>query len=679
MIDTATLQNHADLLNTPGQSFRLYVGFGHPVPIVTDARLETPPKTYYPEKFQRVPIRPAAIFGPNRISFVGDVLRFYGGRSANRWRRPCSNHTWKVFKDGVDVTNDFAYVSSTNTTNDFVQTYPVEPQPAVFTVNFAQPGIYQIQLTVTGQYGDKSSTHTGYRQVIVYPSRMEAPAQVVEISGLSGGMSQGGWGCSLRLRGDCSALLKATEVNGYIPVVIIAETYYEQSDRQWSPYTIGPEYFDGPYDNHFDDPRVLFNGYVDRGTIEVDVDHSEVRFDCRTPDMILEQAYTHVVGFFEHKNNGAGITFNDLMYHDVVRYMLLEKSNFGDYHDLRFYHNWGLLPWGTYTENYQGQSAGNGSYVIDNDQIPNQEYRDWTFNNGQFWSNIRDGADNQFEFAYFSREGALHIHPDRTMWYPQVFYDTNSINQWDPLSQRYSGAYSAYDEPLCRVPVGPADVPIATIADRKNPGSSANPWATGVWGGAPVQVPLRLTVSERLGAVPSYYKLVGNTSFWNEEWGADYPQAATDEKNGHWLLAGPWSLVQGKYWSDQNKDRAWRNLWRFAARGYAAVRSRYSLSITFGLHLYFRPADMIELIHSDASGRYAFEHTNVPTNWFEVDGIAYTINQEAQTWTTQYQLRQVTVYDAPVPTIPPLGKGSRQSVVMNGLLLALRGGRPTVG
>ncbi len=653
----ASRAEDALFLNKPVSDFRIYVGFGNEVRIISDGRLETPPKTYEPKPRGKVPVAPTVVMGPNRIGFVGEGVVFYGGRSYGRWRNAAYGHTWRVLHNGVDVTSDTAHVLSTILDEDLVQTYLVEPQMAYFIPLFAQPGIYVVELTVQYDFESYHGTHTGTRQVIVYQDRDTAAAGVVEIGNLSGGISQGGWGCSLRIRGDLSFILSARDVVGYIPVVLMVETYYPNAGEM-QQIDIGPNFHTGAIE--LDDPRIIFNGYIDRASIEEDVDHAEVRFECRTADMLLGDLNTHVVGFFESSNDGKGITFNDLMVADVYRYMLQVKSNYADFHDIRLYHNWGLLPWASHTVNYQGTTAGGGSYTIDNDLVPNNEYKDWTFNNGQYWSNLHDGADNQFEFCYVTREGTLMTVPDRNMWPPQVFYDTNSVNNW--TGSAYDGAHytlSDPDQPFSIVPIGPEDTPIATICAVKNPYallfSTGNVWDVDAWTGAPVHVPLRITAQERLGAVTSYYKIVGSLSFWAEEWGADYPQNATDPALGLWLNSGPWTLVQGKYWSDQDRDKAWRNIWRFAARGYQSARSRYTVEVAYGMHFYFRECDMVELVYADKAGRMIFAPPDNPlqrTNWFEVQGISYNINLDAQTWQTNYQLREVTVYTAPDVTIP---------------------------
>jgi hypothetical protein len=497
-------------------------------------------------------------------------------------------------------------------------------------VIFAQAGIYEVRLTVYQDGMPSVLPHTGIRQVVVFESREKASTGVVEIANLSGSVSGGGWSCSMRVRGDLSFLMNARELEGYIPVIIGCDTVYrvkQGGEPTWVEANIGPEWHVG---RAWDDPFILFNGYIDSESISIDYDHSEATFSCRTPEMMLEAMQTHVVGFFGHKNDGLGVTFNDLVVGDVYSYMLKEKSNFADYHDVLMYYNSGYVPNGSsWSASYHGQSAGNGTYTLDSDQVPNMEYRDWTFNQGQYWSNIRDGAENQFEFAFCERDGAVSIYPDRNMWYPQVFLDTNTI-------ESTYGASATSD----LVPLRPRDTPIGTLAKQRNPLNANAPWNLSEWTGAPVSVPERMTVRAKLSGLPSYYKLVASLSFWNEEWGADYPKNATDPDAGLWLLSGNWVLVQGKYWSDQDKQKAWRNLWRFAARGYEAVRSRYVVEATFGLHTYWRLCDMVEVVYEDPQGRFELmppAEGQPRRNWFEVQGITYNINLEQNTWRTTYQ------------------------------------------
>ena len=163
-------------LNKSVSDFRVYIGFGNEVRIVSDGRLDTPPKTYEPKKFGKVPVAPTAVMGPNRIGFVGEGVTFYGGRSYGRWRLAAYGHSWRVLHNGTDVTANTDYVTSALTSDDEIQTYLVEPQPAYFTPIFAQPGIYVVELTVQHDFESYHGTHIGTRQVIVYESRDTAAA-----------------------------------------------------------------------------------------------------------------------------------------------------------------------------------------------------------------------------------------------------------------------------------------------------------------------------------------------------------------------------------------------------------------------------------------------------------------------------------------------------------------------
>ena len=288
----------------------------------------------------------------------------------------------------------------------------------------------------------------------------------------------------------------------------------------WARRELGPNWQSGKYE---DDPRIVFSGYLDKGSITQTHDDGSVTFACRTSDMILENMQSHTVGFFESAVDGSGMIFNDLVTHDVINFMLKEFSNFADWHDTRMFYN-----------QYAGPTANGGT--------PGIEYKDWTWNQGMYWSNIRDTAANEFYLAYVDQRSALHVVPDRNMWRADTFYH-------HPLSKV--------------VPMVPENEPIAIV--------SAVPSLT-----EPVCVPLEIRVSERLSTGVSYYKLVASLSFWNEEWGADYPHGQPRAASGRWVLDS------GRYYSNQDRSAAWTMLWEFAARGYAAINSRYSLEGSTG-------------------------------------------------------------------------------------------------
>jgi hypothetical protein len=571
-------------LNSLGQTYRLHVAFLDEIRIVTDVNMRTEPVAIYPSAHNMVPYRPTVVMGPHRIGFAGEPLRFYGGYSYGRWREAAINHSWTA-----------TGTSNIMTTLDTTQVYPNGPQPAIADITWDTPGNYEVSLSV----GDQAShPHVGKRKVCIYPAidynvdGNMTNTDVIQVSSITGGIEQGGWNCSIKLIGDLSYLLNAREVQGYIPVVVWAEPWWETGDREWTQKAIGLNW---QPDDYRDDPRIVFSGYLNTASIEIDDSMEVATFECRTADMLLEQIQTGTYGFFENVIDGKGIIFNDLQTHDVIRHMLQEHTNWIDWHDTRLFYT-------VYNT------------VDDNNVSGTQmEYQDWTFNAGMYWSNIRDIAANQFERAWVTPQGCLIVMPDRNMWFPEVWYrNPNRVETRLPLEA----------------------APVGIVAKEY---------------GTNVAVPMKLSVSERLTGDVAYYKIIASLSYMNQEWGADWPQGGTP-----YPTSGRWVLVQGKYYSDDDKTINWENLWKFAARGYAASNAHYSITLVYGFHTYWRPGDIIEVLYEDPSHRLNFAVTDPVTNWFEVEQITYEPNIEAGQWRTTYVLRELTTYAAPTPTIPPL-------------------------
>jgi hypothetical protein len=539
----------------------------------------------YPEDLGMVPNRATVNMGPHRIGFVGEPVVFYGGYSYQRWRVAAKGHQWSATGSPI------IYLAS-----DLGQQYYGGPQPSRAQFIWNTPGIYEVSLSA-GQAdphepnnGVTTARHTGTRQVIIFPSREQAYSGIVDVSGVTGSIDQGGWSCSLRAKNTLDFLMDARTLQGYIPVIVYVDQWFEESYGTWTRHEIGPNWQSG--DNR-DDPRILFSGYLNNASIVENHDDNSVTFQCRTADMILENMQSHTVGFFESAVDGSGMIFNDLMTHDVARFMLQEYSNFTQWHDTRFFYN---------QYSYSGGTS------------PRIEYKDWTWNQGMYLSNIKDAAANEFYVAYVDNQSALHVVPDRNMWPPDTF---------EHATDSYCARLTPEGEPL-------------SIVRRE------------FVDGEPTVVPLEVRISERLSTGISYYKIVASLSFWNEEWGADYP-------HGQPLAAsGKWELDQGRYYSNQDRDHAWQLLWEFVARGFAAKNARYAVELVFGQHLYWRLGDLIEVIFADRQQRVQFETGTPHTNYFEVVGISYDISMEQRQWRTTYQLRQLTTYTAPTQAIPAI-------------------------
>lgn len=579
--------SHHNWLNVSGQHFRLYVGFGNELKISVDAAMPSPPPTFYPEPVGMVPRRPTANLGPNRLGFVGEPLPFYGGYSYGRWRRPAHSHQWySETASSIQVTVDDSII------------YPEGSGTSCALITWDEPGIHMVSMTCLG-HGDNNA-HTGYRQVIIYPSREEAFSGVTKIGAISGNISGGGFQTTLEVNGDMSFLMKARDLDGYIPVVIFAEQFYEIGYRQWIRREFGPNWFSGYF---HEDPRIIFSGYIDKSTVVLSADEQTTTFSCRTADMILEQMQSGTWGFFENAIDGAGITFNDLQTHDVIRHMLQEHTNFIDWHDTRLFYTF---------RDYDESGTG-------------LEYEDFTWGQGMYWSNIRDIAENQFEDAFMTPQSSLVVGPRRNMWEPQI--------------------YERPENPIGHVRFPLEGTPISILTDQYTEGQNQC-------------VPLEIKITERMSQAVSYYKIIGSLSFSNEEWGADYPHGKPAAASGKWVL------VQGKYFSDDHREFNWNQLWHFAARGFAASNVRYTLHAVFGMHTYWRLGDLVEVIFEDLQGRLVLGRGTDPDtgepnlshgsngNWFQVIGISYDINFEEYTWQTVYELEEVTSYTAPIPDVP---------------------------
>lgn len=531
-----------DLLNLPGQDWRFYVGFGNEIRIANDPIMFTPPATEHPDNPGQVPYRATAAFGPNRIAFVGEPVTLYGGWSFYRRRASAVNHRWAVFLDDSDVTADPTYVAVL-VEPDTTQIYGTgNAEPAYCTLTFQQPGIYTVALTV-GETYDTLSDHTGYRQVIVFPDRETAYTDVHGISSLSGSVDGGGWTMSLSLYGDLSFFLSLVEIRGYIPVVVALDVSYETALDTWENHRIG-------FQSHRNPVEILFNGYVKQGTIQINHDASVVTFQAQTPEMILQDMQSHTYGFFEHPKFGAGITFQDLVTHDIIRYMLQEKSNWIDWHDVGLY------------------------YMYSDPPEANIEFRDFTWSAGMYWANIRDIASNLYEKVYCDRFGRLYVVTDRTMWPRSTYVDYESRSEKQP-----------------RAHLGRHPDPIVGIATQRTPGSA-------------VLVPTAITIHQKYTAVPAYVKIIASLSWWVEEWGADWPQGQPAMHSGAWIRDA------GHYFSDQSRDQAWENLWKLAARLYFSSASRVVVEVQFATVMtYLRIGDLIVLtvstdIHSFANAEF---------------------------------------------------------------------------
>jgi hypothetical protein len=384
------------MLNVAGQSFRVYAAFMNPVSITTNwSSLNQdsqgnwmPPPNFDTAANHKQPYAPICNLGPNRIGFVGEPLYFDGGRSSQRYDVPVMSYIWSVIGPSTK------------------QLYDNGSQIAV---TWTSAGLYTISLTVKDRAG---TAITGTRQVMVYQDRFSTLPGVISISGLSGSLSSGGWQCQITTTNSQITLLNpdAMPVGQYLPIVIMAETAFEVAPNVWSQRTIGPHGMFNPGYPYID-PRIFFDGYVQNGSVHMDVDKATLSFTCAGPQMILQETKSVQLGYYNCQytsvlNNvpagckpspvGQGYQVGFLNSIDVVYSLLQDHCNIAKYHDI---HAWiPAIPAVPYTT-----SKAMAYYI--------QTYTTLSVNEGSIWQCIGDLVGNEWAQCYCGRDGGIRIGP----------------------------------------------------------------------------------------------------------------------------------------------------------------------------------------------------------------------------------------------------------------------------
>lgn len=389
---------NADLqyLNCSGQQFKIYVAFLNPVSITTtwsslnqDAQGNWMPPPNFDCCANRVqPYAPTANLGPNRIGFAGEPLYFDGTRSSARMDVPVASYSWSL------------------TGNPSITYYNNGSQLAA---TWSSPGLYTISLTVKDMAGTAT---TGVRQIMVYQDRYNTLPGLISASGLSGSLSNGGWQFQLTTVNSQLTMVSPSSlsVGQYLPIVLLCETSYEATPGVWINRTVGPHGLFNPGYPYID-PRILFDGYVQNGSIHLDVDKGTFSCTCAGPQMILQEAKSHQLGYYNcaytsFVNNipqglkaspaGQGFQVGGLTSADVMHSLLQYHCNIGKFCDL---HIWNpTIP----TNPYQ-QTAAVAYYF--------QTYTTLSVNEGTIWSCLGDLASNEFSQVFCERDGSIRCGP----------------------------------------------------------------------------------------------------------------------------------------------------------------------------------------------------------------------------------------------------------------------------
>lgn len=401
---------NADLqyVNLGGQDFQFYLAFLNPITVTTnwlDLQMDALGNWQPPPNFDTVanavqPYAPTANLGSNRIGFVGEVLYFDGSRSCQRFDLPVISYNWTA--TGPYTMNTYANKSQAS-------------------ITWNNPGIYTVTLQVQDRFGNFTS---GTRQIMIYQDRDHALSGVISLSGLSGSLSSGGWQCQCTTLSGQFTLYNADSLQPgqYQPLVVLCETRYEVTPNYWLAITLGPHGNFSPGTPYMD-PRIFFDGYVQSGTIHQDVDKDTLSFSCQGPQMILQEAKTHMLGYYNTtyatyvKGNptscklspiGAGFLVGGLMTIDVIHSLLQYHCNIGNFHDI---HCWNSnIPTTPYLA-----SSGTTYY--------NMTYSTLSVNEGTLWSNIQDLVTNDYAQVYCERDGGIRVGP-QTNYMGKDFWNT---------------------------------------------------------------------------------------------------------------------------------------------------------------------------------------------------------------------------------------------------------------
>lgn len=412
------LLSNTDLqyVNCAGQDFAVYLAFLNPIAITTvwtDINQDSegnwqPPGNTDCAALKIAPYCPIANLGPNRIGFVGEPLYFDGSCSCQRMDIPVVSYAWTV--TGSPTATAYA--------NNSQMSYV-----------WSAPGIYTVKLTVTDRAG---TTTTGVRQVMIYQSRQQALPGMTTLSGPSGSLANGGWQAQITTVNSQFTLFPpdALPVGTYQPLVIMVETRYEVLPGQWVNATIGPHGQFNP-GSPYRDPRILFDGYVQTGTVQQDVDKDTLSFTCMSPQLLLNEAQAHLVGYYNCdytsvKNGvpqgcktspmGQGFQVGGLMTNDVVQSILQYHSNVCQFHDLHMWNS--LIPCAPFSVD-----SANAYY--------NPVFSTLSVNEGTIWQNLQDLTTNEWSQVYCERDGSIRVGPQvnfrgQEYWEKPWLYNTSS-------------------------------------------------------------------------------------------------------------------------------------------------------------------------------------------------------------------------------------------------------------
>lgn len=699
LLDNSALQ----VVNCAGQSFRIYLAFLNPVAVTTkwnDLNMDAQGNWLPPPNFDCAanhvqPYAPTANLGPNRIGFVGEPLYFDGSRSSQR----------------MDVhVNTGGFAWTIGGSPSIVQ-YAGGSQVAV---TWRSPGLYTVSLQVTDRAG---TTAVGTRQVMIYANRQNALPGVITVSGLSGSISGGGWQLQITTVNSQVTLLNPDSLNvgQYQPLVLMAETSYEVQPGVWSQQTLGPYgHFNPGYP--YIDPRILFDGYIQNGTVHQDADKDTLAFSCSGPQMILQEAKTHQLGYYncdytgftaagvpiscKTSPAGQGFQVGGLTTMDVAHSLLQHHCNLGNYHDI---HIWNpTIPTNPYT------SGGLNAYYF-------QVFTTLSTNEGTIWQNLQDLCTNDFSNVYCERDGSIRIGPQinyrgQDYWaQPSLLGGTAApylLNLVQDLGYTVNGSPSQiannmptvaaqpmpltfvhpwghnlnpspFLKPFSNTPnpqvlstqqalLGPpilctfSDVPIYDSAATPPDVTVLYPWVSSNWPQDLAVYPISIDIQENYTGRASLVKLIGtlygHTSLWSSWYPQNTFQVAGDGTTSivtSVLPASDWVLNESYVLPDVTSSQNAQLVWKYWWE--MARRSYYARNINYNASVtvgMFTPVMLGDIV------ALTRQNTNLNPKFsgkpFSVTQIDHSLDLTARTWQTTITLQEVTTQTIGYIVQPPI-------------------------
>lgn len=684
------------LISAAGQDFSFYVAFLNPVSVHTnwsDLSMDSsgnwqPPPNVDTLNLKVPPYAPTSNLGPNRIGFVGEFLYFDGTRSCQRFDLPVVSYKWSV--TGMPAQTLYYHNGSQ------------------VGYQWNSPGLYSVTLTVTDRYG---STAFSTRQVMIYQDRQSALPGVIALSGLSGSIANMGWQCQLTTVNSQITLFPPDQlpVGTYQPVVIMCETRYEVIPGVWVNQTIAPHGTFSP-GYPYQDPRILMDGYIQNGTIHQDVDKDTLSFVCQGPQLILNEAQTHQVGYYNattkdatHLNTssaGQGFLCGGLMTADVIHALLQDHANIGQYHDIHIWNS--NIP----TAIYQ---PGNSNPVY------NPVYTNLSVNTGTIAQNINDLATNEWAQCYCDHDGSIRVGPQvnyrgsdywqhptllgaasastlinyiQDLGYtlgdtPESIQQTIPVLPSQPMPVEFVHPWGNQPlPPSVLSPFGTADPTIVQQQQGQNgppilchfsdtpvydqgttiPGGASGilfPWITANWpqdiAVYPLSFDFPMNYTGRTSLVKLIGTLFGGTSVWSSWW----PQSAfavtgngsgslvtTQLPTGQWMVDTSKVLPDGT--TSQNVMLMNNWWWEMARRVFYAANINYTGTVTTGM---FTPCSLSDVV------LVTRQQNSLGPHWlakpFYVTEIDYAIDFTNRTWTTTMNISEVTsILLGPITTPP---------------------------